>query len=88
MHNSSALSAHPCSRCGRDVRLWTCDDCRAAYQRWVCAASFRRCNGTDPKVVMPNCDDICWATVRQCPATQQFSCPNNVRKLVDCLFVP
>ncbi len=64
----------------RDMRLWTCDDCEAAYRAWACSVAFRRCNTTDPSGFMvPTCDDVCWATVRQCPATQQFSCPNNVR---------
>ena len=64
----------------RDMRLWTCDDCEAAYRAWACSVAFRRCNTTNPSGFMvPTCDDVCWATVRQCPATQQFSCPNNVR---------
>lgn len=70
----------------RDMRLWTCDDCKEAYREWLCTSVFQRCGGSNPSgpIVRP-CDDTCWATVRKCPATQQFSCPNNVRP---CTLLP
>lgn len=41
-----ALSVYNCKEYSR---IWTCDNCTAAYKRWLCAALFRRCeNSTNP----------------------------------------
>ena len=73
-------SVTQCRRLCRDMRLWTCDDCKEAYREWLCTSVFQRCGGSEPSgpIVRP-CADTCWAVVRKCPATQQFSCPNNAR---------
>ena len=35
-----ALSVYSCREYSR---IWTCDNCTAAYKRWLCAALYRKC---------------------------------------------
>ena len=62
----------------RDVQLWSCDDCMAAYKRWLCTTTFKRCEegGTlDPSSVVKGCRDTCFDVVRKCPSLVKFDCP-------------
>lgn len=46
----------------RDVQLWTCDDCRAAYRSWLCSQIFQRCANGDPLQRIPVCRNICFVS--------------------------
>ena len=59
---------------------WDCDDCRAAYKDWICATVFPKCQGDSaatmgPTIVKP-CRDLCFKTVRRCPAHLRLDCPD------------
>mmetsp|Transcript_34642 Transcript_34642/g.87534 ORF Transcript_34642/g.87534 Transcript_34642/m.87534 type:complete len:239 (+) Transcript_34642:139-855(+) len=50
-----ALSVYNCKEYSR---IWGCDNCTAAYHRWLCAATFRKCNlGPDnTTTTLPTCE--------------------------------
>jgi hypothetical protein len=83
-----ALSVYSCREYSR---IWTCDNCTAAYKRWLCASLYRKCvkNTTDicefnftrtnhqaiPTCIVKTCQDVCYDVVRKCPVHLQFRCP-------------
>ena len=83
-----ALSVYSCREYSR---IWTCDNCTAAYKRWLCAALYRKCarNTSDicesnftrtniqaiPTCIVKTCQDVCYDVVRKCPVHLQFRCP-------------
>ena len=48
-----ALSVYSCKEYSR---IWTCDNCTAAYKRWLCSALYRRCKQNDTAVSMGQCE--------------------------------
>jgi hypothetical protein len=50
-----ALSVYNCKEYSR---IWGCDNCTAAYHRWLCASVFRKCNlGADnTTTTLPTCE--------------------------------
>lgn len=46
----------------RYVQLWTCDDCAAAYKRWLCGTIFQRCANGDPNTRVRMCRDTCFVS--------------------------
>ena len=83
-----ALSVYSCKEYSR---IWTCDNCTAAYKRWLCSALYRKCDRNSsgtcelnftrtndqaiPSCVVKTCQDVCYDVVRKCPVHLNFRCP-------------
>ncbi|MGB1602916.1 MAG: hypothetical protein ACPIOQ_59850 [Promethearchaeia archaeon] len=48
-----ALSVYSCKEYSR---IWTCDNCTAAYKRWLCSALYRRCKQNDTAISGGQCE--------------------------------
>ena len=61
---------------------WDCSHCRAAYKDWICAQVFPQCQevkageAPDPTQIVKPCRDLCFKTVRRCPAHLRLDCPD------------
>lgn len=47
----------------RDIQLWSCDHCRAAYRSWLCSQVFVRCQNSDPYQRVKTCRDDCFVSL-------------------------
>ena len=68
--------------CSQPYSYFTCDQCRAAYKRWICLMRLPRCtvgageSADSIKAADPPCLDACTDVLRACPYNIDFSCPS------------